>query len=94
MATSTAFKLSNKSGVGSDSPAQIGAVITPSDSTIYDPPLRGFECNGGDVAVVFANDPTGTAVTLSSRIASQTYAYSLSKVMATNTTATTIIGLA
>lgn len=66
--------------------------ITPSDSTIYNPPLRSVYVGGtgnvsvlaiGDtVAVVFSNVPTGGYVLAQCQ-----------KVMATGTTATLLTGL-
>lgn len=67
--------------------------VTPSDSTVFDPPLTGLYVAGaGDLALLGANDTV--AVTLTA-IAAKTFVNNLvavSKVMATNTTATGIVG--
>lgn len=70
-------------------PVTGGAVaVTPSDSTVYDPPLRGLYINGsGTVAIVFA-DATTFSGTLATGIIHPIAG--IGKVMSTGTTATGI----
>lgn len=72
-------------------PAVKGAAVTPSDSTVL-LPTRGLYVGGaGDVAVILAEDDT--AVTLTGCSAGLIYPLSVTKVMSTNTTATSIVAL-
>jgi hypothetical protein len=67
-------------------------VITKSDSTTYDPPIRALyvggtgnisvDMAGGQTAVLFSTIPAGTIIPVTAV-----------KVNSTNTTATTIVGL-
>jgi hypothetical protein len=73
------------------SPAVSQVAITPSDTTVYDPPLKALWVGGaGDVAVVAADDTA--AVTISGVNGGQIIPVSISKVMSTNTTATLMVG--
>lgn len=66
--------------------------VTPSDSAdIPGGALRGFTVAvGGDVAVVMADGSTGTLPSLSEGVQ---HAYQVTRILATGTTATGIIGL-
>lgn len=71
--------------------ASQGRVVTKSDSTVL-PVTRALYIGGaGDVAVVFEDG--GTAVTIPGVIAGQVYPFRVTKVMSTNTTATSIVAL-
>ena len=72
-----------------DSPATGGVAITPSDATIIDPPFRGLWVGtAGDVAILHLD---GTTVTYPG--ASGIMPVSGTKVLATGTTATGIVGM-
>lgn len=65
--------------------------ITKSDTTIFNPPVRGLYVGGlGDVAVVTQD---GSAVTFTAVPAGTYIPIGLQKVMSTGTTATNIVGL-
>ncbi len=65
--------------------------ITPSDTTVYDPPLYALYIGGtGAVAVVAAE--TGATVTFTAVPTGTILPIQVSKVMSTNTTATNIVG--
>ena len=65
--------------------------VTTSDSTIYNPPLRGLYIGGaGNVAVVLADDTN--AVTLTGLAVGVFHPIEVKKVMSANTTATAIVG--
>lgn len=71
-----------------------GAVaVTKSDSTEYDPPLRGLYVGGtGDVRVIFANADADD-VTFTALAAGVVHPIAnIKKVMSTDTTATAIVG--
>jgi len=71
-------------------PAQGVVSITPSDSTVLSG-IRGLYVGGaGNVAVTMADGSTGTYTAVA---AGTTLATAPTKVMATNTTATNILGL-
>lgn len=66
-----------------------GAAITPSDSTVVD--FNGIYIGGaGNLAVTLFD---GSVVTLTAVIVGQIYPLRVIKVMATNTTATNLLGL-
>lgn len=74
-------------------PATKGAAVTPGDSTTVN--FRGLYVGaGGNVAVVFKDDTTDTAVTLVGVVTGSVLPIAVKKVMSTNTTATSIVGLA
>lgn len=75
-----------------DGPGVHGVTVTKSDATVYNPPLRMLWVGGtGDVAVTMIGDTT--AVTLAAVPAGTMLNVCVTKVMATNTTATLITGL-
>ena len=65
--------------------------ITPSDTTIYDPPLKALWIGGAGNVATGAGDDTA-AVTLAGANAGQIIPGFFIKVMSTNTTATSIVG--
>lgn len=68
-----------------------GAAVTKSDLTIL-PVTRGIYVGGtGDVAVLFAGDTV--AVTMVAPALGIEHAWQVTKVMSTNTTATSIVAL-
>lgn len=73
------------------------AVIAPSDATVYDPPLRGVYVGvGGNITVTMKNlaDPSVDATCLFTAVPQGTVLEGeFTKVMATATTATTLVGL-
>jgi len=72
-------------------PGVHGTPITPSDTLVYSPPLRGIWVGvAGNLAVMMVGD--NTPVTLANVPAGWFQAAVVSRVMATNTTATTMIG--
>lgn len=78
---------------GASVPASATGVVTKSDATIYDPPLRFLTATGaGDIALVLS----GSASTITLTVAANERITSLliSKVMSTGTTATGISGAA
>lgn len=75
-------------GVG---PAVHGAVVVPSDTTVLSPTRALWVGVAGNVAVVFAADTT--PVTLIGVAAGTRLEVCVTKVMATNTTATSIVAL-
>ena len=77
--------------VGLSSPAVRAVTITPNDSIELSSPVRGYSVGGaGDVAVVFVDDTE--SVVLPCRIAGVDYGGRIKKVLATGTSATTIVG--
>jgi hypothetical protein len=73
-------------------PATKVQAVTPSDSTTFEPPLRGFMVGAvGNVAVIAADDDA--AVTLVAVAVGVVHPISCKKIMSTNTTATSIVGL-
>jgi len=74
-------------------PAAKGAAVTPSDSTVVN--FRALYVGaGGNVAVIFRDDATDTAVTLVGVVTGTVLPISVKQVMSTNTTASSIVGLA
>jgi hypothetical protein len=73
-------------------PVQGGLVaITKSDSTVYDPPLRGIYVGGnGDLAITHADSSTAVLVAVSA--GTMLPVSNVSKVLSTGTTATNIVG--
>lgn len=72
-------------------PAPYSVAITPSDATIYDPPLRKLWVGvTGHLAVRLSG--MSTAVTLSNVPVGMIDDLRIAQVMATNTTATTMVG--
>lgn len=64
------------------------------DSTVHDPPLRGFILGtSGAVAVVEPGDPNASPVVLPPLAAGVVHPCAASKIRATGTTATGIIGV-
>ncbi len=73
-------------------PARKLVAVTPSDTTTFDPPLRGIYVGGaGNISLIAAED--SAAVTLSNVTANTFLPISVTKVMSTSTTATLIVGL-
>lgn len=85
--------------LSSTSPAHDGAAITPNDSTdLTSSRFRALWVGGaGNIAVIFYNDTTsggaGTAVTIVGVPAGTLLPFAVKKVMGTNTTASSIVGL-
>lgn len=73
-------------------PAVQGVTITPSDTTTFAPPLRAIWVGGAGAVAVLMNDDT-VAVTLAAVPVGTLLNVSVIKVMATNTTATLMVGL-
>lgn len=72
-------------------PAPFGVAITPSDDTTYNPPLRKLWVGvTGHIAVQLSG--MSTALTLSNVPVGMLDDLRISKVMATGTTATTMVG--
>ena len=67
--------------------------ITKSDSTTYDPPITVYVGGAGNVAIMPAYDPDATPVTFVGLAAGQVVPCLASKVMSTNTTATSLVGI-
>ena len=77
--------------VGLNSPAVRAVTITPNDSVELSSPLRGYTVGGGgDIVVVFVDDTE--SVVLPARIAGVDYGGRIKKILASGTTATTILG--
>jgi hypothetical protein len=77
--------------VGLSSPAVRAVTITPNDAAELSSSLRGYTVGGsGDLAVVFVDDTE--SVVLPGRIAGVDYGGRIKKILATGTTATTIVG--
>lgn len=73
-------------------PAGSLVTITPSDATVYTPPLRAvYVGSTGNVAVLAVGDTV--AVTFIGVPTGQYILVQCSKVMSTNTTATSLVGL-
>ncbi|MEJ0017545.1 MAG: hypothetical protein WDN25_13460 [Acetobacteraceae bacterium] len=68
--------------------------VTKSDTTAYDPPLTALYVGGaGNVAIVAAGQVDADAVTLTAvPVGTTITGWAIRKVMATNTTATLLIG--
>jgi len=74
-------------------PGEHLAAITPSDTTTYSPPLRGLWVGGaGNVAVLAVGDTAPQTIT-GVPVGTFINWILVSKVMATNTTATLILGV-
>ena len=73
------------------SSARKGVAVTPSDATILETTRALLVGGAGNVAVVFADG--GSAVTLTGLVAGSIYPLAVTKVMSTNTTATSIVAL-
>lgn len=71
-----------------------GAVITPSDSTVYPVPIVGLRVGttAGDVAVVYADDDLADVVTIPNVQVGETIPGVFKKVMSTGTDAVGITG--
>lgn len=70
-------------------PFEVLRTITTSDTTVYSPAIEYFYVGvAGDVAVT---DRAGNVVTLKGCLAGKIYAFRVTKIMATNTTATNIV---
>ena len=71
-----------------------GATITPSDATVYNPPIMGFRVGGtaGDVAVVFADDELTDIVIIPSVQIGEKLPYCVKQIRSTGTSATGITG--
>lgn len=66
-------------------------VVTPNDSTDLPRPIRGFHCGtSGNVTVIA---PNGSTIAYNGLVAGQFYPYAATRVMATGTTVTDIVGL-
>lgn len=65
------------------------AAVTPSDATTYDPPIRIYVGGAGNVAVTFPDASTAVLTGIATGV---WHPMVVSKVLATGTTATTIIG--
>ena len=74
-----------------DAPATSLRASTPSDSTTYDPPLRGLYVGVAGNRAVIGEDDTA-AVTIPNALVGY-HALMVKKVMSTNTTASSIVGL-
>ncbi len=75
-----------------NAPAQSLAAVTKSDSTVYEPPLRGlYVGTGGDVAVMARGDTA--AVTLTNVPSGSILPIEIKKVMSTNTTGSGFVAL-
>jgi hypothetical protein len=79
----------NSSGQGSSASA---FAITPSDTVDLTYPTRAIYVGvGGNLAVIMGDD--SAAVTLVGVIAGKIYPFAVKRVMVTNTTATTLVGI-
>lgn len=78
--------------IGNDGGYEAGVAITPNDSTDI-PIVRALSCTAaGNVSVIFADDRTNTAVTLSIAVGIP-LRVRVKRVRATGTTATGLVGL-
>jgi hypothetical protein len=74
-----------------EEPFRAGVALTPSDSTVYTPPLDALFVGGaGNLALTGVD---GASYTLNGALAGTLYNISASKVLATGTTATNIVAL-
>ena len=74
-----------------EEPFRAGVAVTPSDATVYAPPLDALYVGGaGNVSVVGVD---GASFTLNGALAGTIYNVQVAKVMATGTTATNIVAL-
>lgn len=74
-----------------EEPFRTGAAVTPSDATVYTPPLDALYVGGaGNLALVGVD---GASYTLNGVLAGTLYNVQATKVMATGTTATNIVAL-
>lgn len=64
--------------------------VTPSDTVVFSPPLRGIWVGGAGALAVTTQD--GTVVTFAAVPAGTLVPIAASKVMSTNTVATNIVG--
>lgn len=72
-------------------PFRAAVSITKSDSTVYDPPLRGLiVMTDGDVAIKTEKNETAVTITVK---AGQLIPFIITHVMATGTTATVVGGI-
>lgn len=81
--------------MGQHSPRSFPAVslvsVTKSDATVYNPPLRSlYVGSGGDVAILAVDDTD--PVTVPSVPSGSVLNIAIKKVMATNTTASAMVG--
>ena len=71
-------------------PAKDWSAVTPSDTTVHNPPLRGLWVGTtGDVAIESASGNTATFVGVQGILPCE----NIRRVLATDTTATDIVGL-
>lgn len=70
---------------------EYAVAVTPSDSTVVDFNLGVYVGVAGNVALIYAG--TGSAVTFVGAAAGSIIPGHITKVMSTNTTATSIVGL-
>lgn len=75
-----------------DGPDYRAFSITPSNSTVFTAPTRELWVGGGGAVAVLLNGDT-SPVTLAGVVTGTKLSVSATKVMATNTTATNIVGL-
>lgn len=73
-----------------NAPFKNGAAVTKSDTTTYDGARGLYVGVGGNIAIVFADDPTETPVTFTVPAGWGIAAF-VKKVMSTNTTASGIV---
>lgn len=71
--------------------ASKGVAVTKSDATVLETTRALYIGGAGDVAVIFADG--GSAVTLAGAVAGSILPVQVTKVMSTNTTATSIVAL-
>ena len=74
-----------------EEPFRTGVAVTPSDSTVYAPPLDALYVGGtGNLALTGVD---GASYTLNGALAGTVYNIQVQKVLATGTTATNIVAL-
>ncbi len=74
-----------------EEPFRQGVAVTPSDATVYTPPLDALYVGGAGNLSVTGVD--GASFTLNGVLAGTVYNIAVSKVLATGTTATNIVAL-
>jgi len=74
-----------------EEPFRAGVVVTPSDGTVYTPPLDALYVGGAGNLTLTGVD--GASYTLNGALAGTVYNVQVTKVMATGTTATNIVAL-